>query len=81
MFYLSFHWLISTDLYERQFEKDLFVDCQDSVKNWLVAVVMDVTDTKVLVHYVDWPSKWYVLNLSVEFLHVTFTVNGVFGFL
>ena len=35
-----------------------FVDAQDPTDKWYEAVVRDVTDDTVIVHYFGWASRW-----------------------
>jgi hypothetical protein len=34
------------------------VDCCDSVGNWYEAVVIDVEEDQVFIHYEGWPNLW-----------------------
>ena len=42
----------------RNFEEGDMIDCQDSVKQWYEAVVVDVEEEKIFVHYEGWPTMW-----------------------
>jgi hypothetical protein len=59
------------DAFDREFEKDQIIDCQDSVKAWLLAVVTEVSDTKVKIAYLDWPDKWVCAALFFTLCFMT----------
>lgn len=42
----------------RDFEEGDVVDCCDSVGNWYEAVVIDVEEDQVFIHYEGWPNLW-----------------------
>jgi len=52
------HTATGFDLTRRTLVPGQWVDALDTVNQWLEAQVMDVRDSRALIHYIGWPSGW-----------------------
>jgi hypothetical protein len=49
-----------------------FVDCRDKFGKWCEAEILDINNSRVLVHYLAWASKWdETINIDTEMFRFT----------